>query len=53
MKVFRSTDEFDLCYTEEYEEELRARELRERERRERARQKDKRRQQYAREWDED
>ena len=50
MSKFRSTEDFDFCYTEEYEEELREHNRRERERRERAKQKDKRRAEFIKEW---
>ena len=52
MSKKRYNEDFDFCYTDDYEEE-REHNRRERERRERARQKDKRRLEYVKEWNED
>jgi hypothetical protein len=50
MSKFRKTEDFDFCYTDEYEEEIREHNRRERERRERVKQKDKRRADFIKEW---
>jgi hypothetical protein len=49
MSKFRSTKDFDFCYTDDYEE-AREHNRRERERRERAKQKSKRRTEFINEW---
>ena len=53
MSKFRSIEDFDFCYTEDYEKEAREHNRRDRERRERARQKDRRRAEFIKEWNED
>lgn len=52
MSKFRCAEDFDFCYTDDYEEE-REHNRRERERREHAKQKNKRRTEYINEWNED
>ena len=49
MSKKRYNEDFDFCYTDDYEEE-REHNRRERERREHAKQKDKRRLEYVKEW---
>ena len=49
VSKFRSIEDFDFCYTNDYEED-REHNRRERERRERAKQKDKRRTEFIKEW---
>ena len=52
MSKKRYNEDFNFCYTDDYEEE-REHNRRERERRERANQKNKRRTEYINEWNED
>lgn len=49
VSKFRSIEDFDFCYTNDYEEE-REHHRRERERRERAKQKNKYRTEFIKEW---
>ena len=49
MSKFRSIEDFDFCYINDYEEE-REHHRRERERRERAKQKNKYRTEFIKEW---
>lgn len=51
MSYFRRTEDFDICYTDEYKEELQVRSRRERERRERARVKNKKRMEFMTDWE--
>ena len=50
MSKFRSIEDFDFCYTNDYEEREYNRRERERERRERAKQKNKYRTEFIKEW---
>ena len=53
VSKFRSIEDFDFCYTDDYEEERehnRRERERERERRERAKQKNKYRTEFIKEW---
>lgn len=52
MSKFRSIEDFDSCYTNDYEEREHNRRERERERRERAKQKNKYRTEFIKEWNE-
>lgn len=52
MSKFRSIEDFDFCYTNDYEEREHNRRERERERRERAKQKNKYRTEFIKEWNE-
>lgn len=51
MSKKRYNEDFDFCYTDDYEE-AREHNRRERERRERAKQKSKRRTEFIKEWNE-
>ena len=50
VSKFRSIEDFDFCYTNNYEEHEHNRRERERERRERAKQKNKYRTEFIKEW---
>ena len=50
VSKFQSIEDFDFCYTDDYEECEHNRRERERERRERAKQKNKYRTEFIKEW---